>query len=378
VTHPKIGQESATARLYRIDFALIVLTGNITRYLQTRPIVERDPTVVARWYPIRTWFAEDPLRFLPGALRIRARHLLDSLPLYLRRPGAAVVIHAFETYYLYVLLHRLLRRKTIIVKNPDGGFPGSNNRWSRALRALAIERTSLFVPWSHAAAVRMREQYPGLPEDKVMVLHPGIDLTRWPLRTPVRPGSRFRLLFVGGDLMRKGADTLLDAYEQFLADTCELDIATQSGYLPAHMKSRIDTLRHVHLHVDLESGSLELRQLFRQSDAFVLPTNQDASPWVVIEAMASGVPVIVCPQGGIPDIVRDGETGLLIPPKDPVRLAEAVDRLRMSPELQERLIAQGRAHVEADFDAEKNTTHLLNTIKRMIDENIIALSDKAS
>jgi glycosyltransferase involved in cell wall biosynthesis len=367
--------ERNEARCYRIDFMLTVLAGNLTRYKTTRPIVECDQTVSARWYPIRTWVKDDPVQFLPGPLRVRARHLLDGWRLFVRPPGDAIIIHAFELYYLYVFLHWLLRRRTVIVHTSDGGLvgfpkpgmPDTKNALSKWIRHLGARTTDLFVPWSTWAAAAMKAQSPDVSGDRVLVLHPGIDLSLWPLRPSKTPGARFRLLFVGGDLMRKGVDTLLDAFDQFLGDNCDLDIATQSGYLTHELRTRIEGTPHVVLHMNLPSGSERLQQLYRDADAFVLPTSADTSSWVALEALAMGVPVIICPQGGIPDIVHDGETGLLIPPKEPAALAEAVNLLRTSPELRARLVVQGRTHVEEHFDAHRNTEQLLSVIKSMID-----------
>ena len=353
---------------YRIDFALIVLTGNLTRYLVIRPLVEQDPTVRARWYPIRTWIQGDVLRVLPGLLRVRVRHLLDSRMLYLRRPAQATVIHAFETYYLYTLLTRVLRRNVVIINNPDGGLGDTLSRGLSAwLMSQAVRRTDLFVPWSRDAADLIAATFPWLSSEKIMVLHPGIDLARWPFRGIKAPGERFRLLFVGGDLVRKGADTLLDAFERHLSTHCDLHLATQSGYLPAELARRIRTMRGVTLHLDLAPASDALRALFQDCDAFVLPTNADPSSLVAIEALATGLPVVICPQGGIPDIVLDEETGLHIPPRDPEAVAAAVERLRADPALREHLVTQGRAHVEQHFDAMTNTNRLLTRIKQLID-----------
>ncbi len=107
--------------------------------------------------------------------------------------------------------------------------------------------------------------------------------------------------------------------------------------------------------------------MFHSSDAFVLPTNNDVSSWVALEAMATGIPVVITPQGGITDIVCDGETGLLIPPRDPAAIADAVNRLHTSPALRYKLTVQGRAHVETNYDAVKNTGQLLVTVKALID-----------
>lgn len=359
------GEHAAPA--YRIDFALITQTGNLTRYLLMRPIVEQDRTIRARWYPIRTWVRGDWVRIFPGKLRIYARHLLDSWRFYVRPPADAAVIHAFETYRIYALLRRLLHRKVIIIQNPDGGLPGPVPGLRGWLRRLAIKETALFVPWSAFAAARIKHTYPDVPDDRFLILHPGIDLTRWRMHPQPSAHERFRILFVAGNLMLKGADTLLEAFETRLSDTCELNIATQTGYLPEEVKTRILSNPHIRLHLDLTPGSPELMQLYQEADVFISPTNSDTSSWVALEALASGVPVIICPQGGIPEIVIHEETGLHIPPRNPPAIADAVERLRADPEFCRKLGTQGREHIEAHYDARKNTRRLLELARALID-----------
>jgi glycosyltransferase involved in cell wall biosynthesis len=354
-------------RPYRIYFALIVITGNVTRYEITRPLVDADPTIDATWFPIRTWVHGDILRYVPGWFRIRLRHFLDSWRLLVAPPADAVVIHAFETYAMYAVMHWLLRRTSILIKNPDAAVrpprPGLRG-WPQR---LAIRLTDLFVPWSHEAVRLTREMNPSIPPETIVALHPGIDLTRWRLRPPRPVGERFQVLFVGGDAVRKGISTLLDAFEGGLHETCDLHIVTQTPFLPVEIARRALHLEHCELHLDLTSGSDELRQLYHEADAFVLPTNADASSWVALEAMATGLPVVITPMGGIPEIVQDGETGLLIPPADPDALVRAVERLRTDDALRARIVAQARRHVEDHFDAHRNTAALLDAVKRLVD-----------
>jgi glycosyltransferase involved in cell wall biosynthesis len=353
---------TSASRPYEIDFALIVLTGNLTRYQIVRPFVERDETVQSNWFPIQTWFAEDPLRFLPGEVRIRLRHLVDSWGLFAKRPPDAAVIHALETYPLYCAFNKLLRRQVLIVNNHDAhpkpGWPTS----------FAVKNTDLFILWSEWGAGELRRHYPAVPEEKIRVIHPGIPLADWPLREP-RPKAAgpFRLLFVGADYPRKGGDTLLTAFAQHLFRDCELDIVTQAGYLTQDERARIEGTPNVRLHLGLTPRSPELKRLYRECDCFVMPTTWDCSPWVVIESLASGVPIVTTDVGGIPDMVQDGRTGLLVKPGDTGGIAAAVTRLRTSPDLTERFAREGRAHVEANYDAEKNTRRFLDTLKELID-----------
>jgi N-acetyl-alpha-D-glucosaminyl L-malate synthase BshA len=77
---------------------------------------------------------------------------------------------------------------------------------------------------------------------------------------------------------------------------------------------------------------LHLGGLFAQADLFVLPSEQESFGLAALEALASGVPVVASDVGGLPEVVRDGETGRLVPPHDPRALAEAVlDLLRDEP-----------------------------------------------
>lgn len=202
------------SRAYRIDFALTVDLGNMMRYRVLRSFVEQNGTVSAPWHLIRSWLPNDLLRVLAVPLRVRVRPLLDTWPLFLRPTADAVVIQANEGCYQHAPAHWLLRRKSNIVVNNDAWLQSSNNGLGHWALRLALRKTDLFVPWSNWASSLIRQVYPELRDDRVMTMHPGIDLAQLPLREPPQPGPRFRVLFGNGDLMRKGVDALLDAYEQ--------------------------------------------------------------------------------------------------------------------------------------------------------------------
>jgi glycosyltransferase involved in cell wall biosynthesis len=110
----------------------------------------------------------------------------------------------------------------------------------------------------------------------------------------------------------------------------------------------------------------EVVALLGQARAFVLPCvvapdgDRDGIPNVILEAMASGLPVISTPVSGIPEVVRDGETGFLVPEHDPTAVADAAARLIADPELASRLGAAGRAFVREEFDLDRNVERLLS------------------
>jgi glycosyltransferase involved in cell wall biosynthesis len=103
----------------------------------------------------------------------------------------------------------------------------------------------------------------------------------------------------------------------------------------------------------------DARALLDELDLFVLPSWTEGLPLVVLEAMAHGRAVVATPVGGTPELVEDGETGVLVPPRDPGTLAEAVGRLLADPELRRRMGEAGRARVAERFAPESMTRRVL-------------------
>lgn len=88
-------------------------------------------------------------------------------------------------------------------------------------------------------------------------------------------------------------------------------------------------------------------------DVFVLPSLWEGLPIALLEAMAAGLPVVATRVGGVPEVVEDGVTGLLVPPRDPDALAEAITRLLRDPDLRCKMGQAGRERVESEFSVEK-------------------------
>ena len=94
----------------------------------------------------------------------------------------------------------------------------------------------------------------------------------------------------------------------------------------------------------------DVTELLCAAQVFVLATRSEGLPLSILEAMAAGLPVIASNVGGVPELVIDGETGLLVPPGDAHALAAAIERLLADPRLGRRLGEAGRARVAAHFD----------------------------
>ncbi len=97
----------------------------------------------------------------------------------------------------------------------------------------------------------------------------------------------------------------------------------------------------------------DVPDLLAALDIFVLPSHSEGVSLALLEAMAAGLPVIATAVGGLPEVVTDGENGLLIPPQDPEALAQALARLLADPDLAKKLGESARRHVVANFSLER-------------------------
>jgi glycosyltransferase involved in cell wall biosynthesis len=107
-----------------------------------------------------------------------------------------------------------------------------------------------------------------------------------------------------------------------------------------------------------------VRESFRRATIFALPSiisgegDRDGIPTVLMEAMASGTPVVSTFVSGIPELIESGSNGLLVPPNNPLLLADALGQLLNAPELREKLARAARAKMEERFSIEKSAREL--------------------
>jgi starch synthase len=159
-------------------------------------------------------------------------------------------------------------------------------------------------------------------------------------RARAQAGAKPRLLFIGGDFPRKGGSDLLAAWQAGrFHERAELEVVT-NWPVPAPLPSGVAVTRNI------EPYSPAWRTCWAAADAFVMPTRNEAFGLVYQEAAAAGLPAIGTRLNAVPEIILDGETGLLVPVADRAALGSAIAALADSAELRHRLGTRAREIIE--------------------------------
>src|SRR5262245_8162949 len=195
---------------------------------------------------------------------------------------------------------------------------------------------------------------------RVRRLYNGLDLERFSFREAF--DRRPRIVAVGRLVEKKGFGVLLEAAALLAASGVDFSLdLIGAGELEEPLRRRVHELgleSRVHL-----LGPRPQADIVRSvADAAVLAApsvvsddgDRDGLPTTVLEAMALGTPCVSTDVTGIPEVLRDGETGLMVPQRDPLSLANAIDRLLTDPGLRVRLAAGARRLIEAEFDIHRN------------------------
>lgn len=232
----------------------------------------------------------------------------------------------------------------------------------RPAAAWALRRSRLLTGCSPELVDRVRAL--GFPEERSRVIPYGVDVAAFsPNRGRGRiwreklgiPDEAPLILSVGRMATKKGFHILMEALPELLSSNPEAHVVLAGGgdLLPRFQEEAQRFPGRLHLPGPVLRDTLP--DLYRAADLFVLPAvhdskgNVDGLPNVILEAMASGLPVVASGISGIPLAVEEGTTGLLVPEKDPKALAAALRRLLSAPGLAREMGERGRRKAETDL-----------------------------
>ncbi|HEX4475153.1 MAG TPA: glycosyltransferase family 4 protein [Polyangiaceae bacterium] len=338
-----------------IAYVMEQTLGSITHYLNLRRQEPMPESGTRRWMPIDYRDGKVPWTLTGSLLARRALgQVLDDVD--------GIFMH---TTTLALLSMDYFGKKPTVLSS-DGtpmnkrgmrqayGLPPESRLAEDAKRALfrrVFARASGFVAWSQWTKQSFVEDY-GCREEDVVVIPPGIDLDQF------TPGNRNhelpRILFVGGDFARKGGDLLLKVFRQRLRGKAELELVTRTD-LPEEPGVRV--------YRNVQANSDELRALYGSSDVFALPTRADCYSLVCMEALASGLPIVATRIGGIPDMVREGQTGHVVSVDDERALGDALESLVERPEQRHVMSLSCREEARQRFESRVNARALFDFVR---------------
>ncbi|MCX7626056.1 MAG: glycosyltransferase family 4 protein [Candidatus Sumerlaeaceae bacterium] len=341
--------------------------------LLTDGMLERGWPCLVACPPSSALFADRQQKGL--ALALPATGELDLLAVArlvrLTRQYRVALLHAHTSHAhtLAWLAGNILGLPVVVTRRVD--FPISQNVLSR--RKYLSSRVT-FIAISRGVGDVLAAG--GVPPERIHIVHSGVDLSRYPYREGprdegaaarwgIRPGEAL-ILNVAALVDHKDHLTLLRAAAilRELVPTPWKILVAGSGELESQLRRAIADLQLAD-RVIMLGYIADLSSLYRAADVFVLSSHLEGLCTSILDSMSAGVPVVATRTGGIPEAVEHEVTGLLVRPRQPAELANALARILREPRLRTALAEAARHKVLHEFSAEamiEGTIHVYRSV----------------
>jgi len=307
---------------------------------------------------------------------------LIYIPWLVRRHHIGAVLH---TVWITALISHLWRRLMPVpyfISIYASEILDDQRTWRRRLKGYLKK-------WRQAAFNKAKGLFPisrytarilldfGIPEDKIHVITCGVDPQRFrPAKSPKPRKGPKKMLTVARLDLHKGHDRILEALailkDQGLTPRYLIAGAGEEEFRLRRMSQKLGLTEQV-----IFAGFIaenQLPKVYAGADIFIMASREIPGRLDLIEgfgisfleASASGLPLIAGRSGGVPDAVRDGETGILVNPDDPREIAEALKRLLDDHDLASRLGNEGRRWTLTQMSWERVAERLERSIQRLM------------
>jgi glycosyltransferase involved in cell wall biosynthesis len=233
-------------------------------------------------------------------------------------------------------------------------------------RVILKHVADLYISLSHHMEKDLVEL--GIAKDKIKCLPNGINAK---IFCPGRGKEDNLLLFVGRIEPRKGLHVLLESL-RYLKSTVHLVIVGPPGWSPEYYQDILRLIKKEnqkgkhkieYLGIIDESSKIKLCQ---KASIIILPSFGEGLPVVILEALSCETPVIATPVGGVPEVIRDGENGILVPLNNPPKLAKAIQYLLDNKDTRIRLGREGRKSIEVNFSLDVVVNKLCQIYRNLL------------
>jgi glycosyltransferase involved in cell wall biosynthesis len=238
------------------------------------------------------------------------------------------------------------------IPNAKGVIPGRTGPFKRSFNRLFAKMFSQkVIGVSQAICDELIES--GIPEDMVVAIPNGIDLEEF--KMTLREDSVRSKGPLVGTVARLDRSKALDVFLESAKIIVSSEPSTRfviggTGPLETELKDKIKQLR-LEGFVNMVGFVDDVPSFLNSLDVYVLSSDYEGLGLAILEAMACGLPVVATNVGGVPEVVLDGETGFLVPPRQPRTMAQAIVRLLVDSDLAKTMGKVGRSRVEEVFDA---------------------------
>lgn len=221
-------------------------------------------------------------------------------------------------------------------------------------------------------SIRLQMQVHGVPASKIRTIHEGIDLSLVPRLNRAetrRPGGPAVVGTVAHLSPEKGLKYLIEAASLIPEVQKQLRfVIVGDGECLKELEQLVESkgLPDIFEFAGFHSDTFRYMKSF---DIFVLPSLSEGLSSAILEAMASSLPIVATKVGGIPELVADGENGLLVAPADPAALALAIQRLAQNPEEAIRMGLRGRERMEKHFTLERKISETEKLCSLLVKES---------
>jgi len=337
----------------------------LTKYRQNSdrfPFDDVEPLVTPQRHLLRRGY----LKYIARKPALIYRGEYDAIRrILIRRDPELIHVYFGNTgVHLLPLLGRWDRPWVVSFHGMDVQSRPNERRYDQKLRQL-LQLAPLVLVRSQSLAARLQDL--GCAADKIRLNRTGIPLQNFPwVERPFPKDGPWQLVQACRLVEKKGLLSTLSAFRRFLSDypKSRLVIAGE-GPLRDGLMQKINELslgNQVTLTGFLSQD--DLRKIYNQSHIFIHPSelaadsNQEGVPNSMLEAMASGLPVVATRHGGIPEAVREGVDGILVPERDETALYEALLQLARQPDLWRQLGKQASQSVAQNFEQQQQIKNL--------------------
>lgn len=253
-------------------------------------------------------------------------------------------------YFLYCDHTRALNEAYAPLDGLDPPIPFEEG-WRRREAAVYLGAEAIFTMSEHVK--RSLAAHYGVDPALVTVVGAGPNVEPLPAAAPLRREGAF--LFVGHPFVPKGGPEAVAAFAAVRSRHPRAELWMVGGQQPGRAAPGVTLLGRL--------PAPEVARCYARASAFVLPTLREAFGLAFLEAMSFGLPCIGTEIEALPEIVVHGETGLLVPPRDPVALSRAMRALLDAPERARDMGEAGRARVAACFGWDRAVRRMLEVME---------------